>query len=85
MSTHNHSRRIVLRSFLASGCALCLPRLSVAQGGKISKVQAQYQDQANGDQMCSNCINFVGPNSCRIVEGSISPGAWCKLWAGRSE
>ncbi len=80
MSTHNQSRRIVLRSLLATGCALCLPRLSTAQTGKMSKAQAQYQDQSKGDQKCGNCMYFSAPNSCMVVEGNISPDGWCKLW-----
>lgn len=80
MSTHNHPRRTVLLGLLATGCALCLPRLSLAQSRKMDKTQAQYQDQPKGDQKCSNCMHFVAPNSCMVVEGDISPDAWCKLW-----
>lgn len=81
MSTHNHPRRIVLRGLLATGCALCLPRLSLAQtGNKLSKVQAQYQDKPKGDQKCGNCMHFIPPDSCMLVEGNISADAWCRLW-----
>lgn len=81
MSTHNHPRRIVLRGLLATGCAMCLPRLSLAQtGNKMSKVQAQYQDQPKGDQKCGNCMHFIPPDSCLLVEGNISSDAWCRLW-----
>ncbi len=82
MPTHNHPRRIVLRGFLATGYALlCLPRLSQAQSpAKISKAQAQYQNQPKGDQKCGNCMHFIPPDSCLLVEGNISSDAWCKLW-----
>ena len=80
MSTHNHPRRILLRGLLATGCALCLPRLSLAQPGKVSKAQVQYQDQPKGEQKCGNCMHFIAPNSCMVVDGSISPEGWCKLW-----
>lgn len=80
MSTHNHSRRIVLRSLLATGCALFLPRLSRAQTSKISKVQAHYQDHPKDDQRCSNCMHFIAPDSCKLVEGNISADAWCTFW-----
>ncbi len=80
MSTYSQSRRIVLRSLLASGCALCLPRLSVAEAGKLSKTQAQYQDQPKDDQKCGNCMHFIAPNSCMLVDGNISPEGWCRLW-----
>jgi hypothetical protein len=74
---------MVLRSLLATvaaGCALSLPRISLAQPGKISKAQAQYQDQPKGDQNCGNCMHFIPPDSCMLVEGRISSDAWCKLW-----
>ena len=80
MSTHNHPRRILLRGLLATGCALCLPRLSLAQGSKVNKEQAQYQDQPKNDQKCDNCMHFIPPDSCMLVEGNISPNGWCKFW-----
>lgn len=58
MFTHNHSRRVVLRGFLVSGCALSLPRLGRAQDIKLSKIQAQYniqiksQRQSDVQQLC---------------------------------
>jgi hypothetical protein len=84
MSTHNHSRRALLRNVLATGCALCLPRLSLAQSGKVSKVQAQYQDQPKGDQKCADCMHFIAPDSCMLVEGNISSNGWCKFWVKKS-
>jgi len=81
MSSHNHSRRTVLKGLLASGCALCFPRAIVAATDKLSKTQAQYQGQPKGEQKCANCRNFVPPNSCTVVEGSISPEGWCVLWS----
>lgn len=78
MSTPNHSRRTVLRSLLAGGCAVCLPRLSHA--AKLSKAQAQYQEQPQGDQKCANCMHFIVPNSCMLVDGNISAEGWCRLW-----
>jgi hypothetical protein len=81
MPTDNHTRRTVLRGLLAAGCALCIPLLGRAETGKVSKAQAQYQDQPKGDQNCANCMQFVAPNTCKLVEGSISPSGWCILWA----
>jgi hypothetical protein len=80
MSIHDHHRRDTLRRLLVGGCALCMPGLGRAQAGKLSKVQAQYQDQPKGDQVCGNCMHFMPPSACMVVEGEISPSAWCKLW-----
>jgi hypothetical protein len=82
MPNHNDSRRIVLRGLFAAGCALCLPRLSEAQhDSRLSKERAQYQDHPEGDQKCGNCMHFVTPDACHIVEGTVKPEGWCKLWA----
>ena len=62
----------------ASGSASSSP----PQGGKLSKTQAQYQDQPKGEQKCGNCMHFIaGSNTCKVVEGKISPNGWCMLWA----
>lgn len=48
---------------------------------KMSKEQAGYQEKQNGDQRCADCRYFnAGDNSCQLVEGSISPDAWCMLY-----
>ncbi len=80
MSNHNHPRRMLLRGLFAAGCALCLPCLSFAEAGKMNKAQAKYQDKPKGDQKCANCMHFIAPSTCMVVEGNISPDAWCSLW-----
>ena len=52
-----------------------------AESRKSSQAQAQYQGHPKGDQKCGNCLNFVaGSNTCKVVEGSVSPNGWCMLW-----
>lgn len=85
MSTHNHPRRIVLRSLFATGCALCLPRLSLAQPGKMTKERAEYQDSPKDDQRCGYCMHFSPPDSCMVVEGRISADGWCRLWVKKAD
>lgn len=49
--------------------------------GKMSQAQARYQDQPSGDQQCSNCTNFIAEdNTCKSVQGQVSPQGWCTLW-----
>lgn len=50
---------------------------------KVSKADAKYQDQPKGEQRCAICLQFQPPNSCKIVEGQISPKGWCQFFAGR--
>lgn len=51
---------------------------------KVSQASVQYQNQPKGEQKCSNCIHFVAPNACKVVEGEISPEGWCVLWVGQT-
>jgi hypothetical protein len=36
-----------------------------------------YQDKPHGDQECDKCMQFVAPDSCKVVDGKISPKGWC--------
>jgi High potential iron-sulfur protein len=50
--------------------------------GKVGKAQAKYQEQPKGDQKCSDCMHFIAAsNTCKLVQGQISPNGWCILWA----
>jgi hypothetical protein len=55
--------------------------LLAADGDKLTKQQAEYQDSPNGIQMCATCTLFVPPHSCKVVDGDISPDGWCKSYA----
>lgn len=53
-----------------------------ATTAKVSQASVQYQIQPKGDQKCSLCINFIAEsNTCKLVEGQVSPEGWCILWA----
>lgn len=48
---------------------------------KASQASVNYRGQANGDQKCSTCVNFMAEsNTCKVVDGQISPTGWCTLW-----
>lgn len=52
-----------------------------AESRKSSQAQAQYQGHPKGDQKCGKCLNFVaGSNTCKVVEGQVSPDGWCMFW-----
>ena len=52
---------------------------------KVSQASVQYQNLPKGEQKCSECLHFIaGSNSCKLVEGQISPDGWCSLWAQRA-
>jgi len=76
------SRRLVLKStvVLAGGaCAGALASRTMAQQ-KASKDAMKYQDKPNGQQQCSNCLQFIAPDSCKVVDGKISPNGYCIAW-----
>ena len=52
----------------------------ISQGGHVSKREADYTDNSPYDEDCDECVNFVHPGKCKIVEGIISPEGWCKYF-----
>ena len=50
---------------------------------KISASAVGYQNYPNGDKQCSECVHFLPPSGCKIVEGTISPHGYCRIFARR--
>lgn len=49
---------------------------------KSSQASVQYQAQPKGEQKCSNCMHFIADsNTCKRVDGKVSPQGWCIIWA----
>jgi hypothetical protein len=74
------SRRSLLKSVVVvtgAACAGLITRREALAQGKASKEAMKYQDHPNGDKKCSECMQFVAPNSCKVVEGTISPNGYC--------
>jgi hypothetical protein len=82
------SRRALLRSVAVAAAG------AAAVGAGISKpAEAQakapqnlvgYQDSPHGTQECDNCAQFAPPSSCKVVDGTISPKGWCKIYAAKA-
>ena len=74
------SRRAVLwTGVTALATALITTRAGAQQKAKQKLVQ--YQEKPKGTQECDNCLQFVAPDSCKLVEGKINPKGWCQLYA----
>jgi hypothetical protein len=79
------SRRTMLRNFAITtaaagfGATVIGTRQANAQA-KASQKAVGYQDTPKGAQQCDNCRQFVGPASCKIVEGTIAAAAWCRMY-----
>jgi hypothetical protein len=88
---HRPSRRTLLKMIAATSVvAVAAPSLARAQGGKMAKPAAKYQDTPKNGQKCAGCKFFIKPaggsknGQCQIVEGSISPNGWCQYYAPAS-
>lgn len=69
----------------APGPDAAAPEASAAPAAKVSQASVQYQTQPKGDQQCSGCTHFIAEsNTCKLVEGQISPDGWCTLWAQKT-
>ncbi|WP_295623501.1 high-potential iron-sulfur protein [uncultured Nitrosomonas sp.] len=61
-----------------------------AQAAKASKGLMKYRDEPNGEEQCSNCMQFVPGKTpetkgeCKVVEGSVSPQGWCTAYAKKT-
>jgi F0F1-type ATP synthase membrane subunit c/vacuolar-type H+-ATPase subunit K len=73
-SEHARRRRAVLKAGIAVLSAV--PVAALAQQ-KLAQSAVQYQTSPKDGQMCSNCVNFIAPNACKLVDGNISPNGWC--------
>lgn len=61
------------------------PPATASSSGKMAQAAAQYQNQPKGDQDCAGCMHFVAQdNTCKVVEGQISPQGWCMLWVAKT-
>jgi hypothetical protein len=48
---------------------------------KIQHSGVKYQTEPKDGKQCSDCNFFIAPNSCKQVDGNISPTGYCLLWA----
>jgi hypothetical protein len=78
--TRMSSRRSVLRAGLAV-VATSVGTVAMAQDDKLAQTVVQYQTMPKDGAKCSACVNFVAPNACKIVAGSINPEGWCVAFA----
>jgi hypothetical protein len=88
MKKEEMSRRVLLRGALAVGCGLWVPIvLSAAAPAakKVPKANVQYQTRPKGEQKCGLCVHFIAEsNTCKLVDGQISPESWCSLWTKKA-
>jgi hypothetical protein len=76
-------RSLLVQGALLAGAALTasvVPSKQASAQQKVSKEAMKYQDKPNGEMRCSNCMQFVPPASCKVVDGAINPNGYCIAW-----
>lgn len=87
--TEDVSRRSALRRFamVAGGASVfgtaALSGRALA-ADKMAQSAVAYQASPQGAEACENCLLFEKPAACKVVEGNISPGGWCKIYAKKT-
>lgn len=77
------SRRLLLLKGVGTlgAAAAVATRIQAASATiKISKGAVAYQDHPEGDKRCGKCLQFVAPDSCKMVNGPISPQGFCRIF-----
>jgi len=82
----NLSRRTLLGSAAAAaggavllGATMTARRVQAAPAKYTQKAMA-YQDTPKGELRCDNCKQFEPAASCKVVEGTIAPAGWCRVY-----
>ena len=71
-------REALLRTVFFAGASAVV--FGQAAEAKVAQKAAQYQDKPHQGKQCSGCAHFHAPSTCDVVEGTISPNGWCKLF-----
>ena len=74
------SRRAVLWTGVSVLATAVVTTRAAAQQ-KAAQKMVQYQEKPKGAQECDNCLQFIAPDSCKLVAGKINPKGWCQLYA----
>jgi hypothetical protein len=80
--TVNKSRRGVMKAGLMLATAgAAVAGTARAQDQKIEQSLVQYQQTPKDGAECDKCVNWLPPNACKIVAGTINPKGWCVAYA----
>jgi hypothetical protein len=77
------ARRLLLGRILGAIGALAIlgARPNAANAViKISQKAVAYQDHPEGDKRCEKCAQFQPPSGCKMVDGTINPQGYCRLF-----
>ena len=76
----NTQRRDFFRYMVLLGVA-GFSAVPLQAANKYAKNIIQYQETPKNGQKCKDCMHFLPKtNECTLVEGTISPDGWCRLF-----
>ena len=75
-----YTRRAIVQAAAVAGAVPALVLAASPALAKASQASVAYQDTPKDGKNCANCNVFVSPDSCKIVDGKVSPNGWCKVW-----
>lgn len=83
--TRRHAVGLGGAAISCAGLALAgAQRSAAAAAPQVTQEAAGYQTQPNNDQRCAFCIHFRAPSACELVQGTIVPNGWCKLYRAKN-
>ncbi|MGD1015064.1 MAG: high potential iron sulfur protein [Roseiarcus sp.] len=77
------NRRSLLLAAAGAAPLLAIGATGVGAAG-LPQAAVGYQASPKDGKQCDGCNLFVAPNSCKQVQGEISPTGWCKLWVKKA-
>jgi hypothetical protein len=85
LSSKKFTRRELIK-FVALGATIPFT-WALINKAEASKALMKYQETPNGNEKCSNCMQFISGDTpdadgeCKVVQGSISPQGWCTAYS----
>ena len=79
--TRQSRRGIIKAGLMLATAGMAMAGTARAQDEKLDPKLAQYQQTPKDGNECDKCVNWMPPNSCKIVAGEINPKGWCVAFA----
>lgn len=75
------TRRKLMLTALSGAAALALGTRRTRAQPKMTRQQAEYQDEPKGGiMMCGTCTLFIPPAECKVLEGFVAITGWCNAF-----
>lgn len=65
---------------VGGAAALALVSRGAMAQAKMTRQQAQDQDEPQGTLICGTCTLFIPPAECKVLEGYVAITGWCNAF-----